>query len=208
MDYTEYGWQSPDVHTQSYLFPIVKRIIDELNLIQDILILDAGCGGGALVNHLHKLGFKNTYGFDASLTGIAIAQKSFPEISNHFFIHNCYEKYLPIHHQFKLIISMDVIEHFYSPIRYLENIYHWLDHNGYLILTTPYHGYLKNLLIIFLNKFDKHFNPLDEGGHIKFFTKNKLYSLLQRTGFKPLKLYGSGRLPYLWKSMVIIAQKM
>jgi len=64
---------------------------------------------------------------------------------------------------------VEVIEHLYSPKTYLANIYNWLKDDGYLILTTPYHGYLKNLAIALFNKFDNHFNPLWEGGHIKFF---------------------------------------
>jgi hypothetical protein len=39
---------------------------------------------------------------------------------------------------------------------------------GHLVLTTPYHGYLKNLLIAALGKSDSHFDPLLDGGHIKF----------------------------------------
>lgn len=58
MDYTEYGWQTSDAHVHKYLFPSVKRMVDKLGLSQDIPILDAGCGGGAFVNYLHKLGFK------------------------------------------------------------------------------------------------------------------------------------------------------
>lgn len=207
MDYIEYAWQTPDTYAHRYLFPSVKRVIDKLRLMQDMPILDAGCGGGALVNYLHRLGFKNIYGFDASSTGIEIAKKNFPEISDKFFIHNCYEENLPINHKFKLIISMEIIEHLYSPTKYLKNIYNWLDNDGYFILTTPYHGYLKNFLIAFLNKFDRHFSSLEEGGHIKFFSKKTLTLLLDSIGFKFIKFYGAGRIPYLWKSMVILAKK-
>lgn len=119
-----------------------------------------------------------------------------------------YEENLPVNHKFKLIISMEVVEHLYSPVKYLKNICNWLDNNGILVLTTPYHGYLKNLVIVLLNRFDNHMNPPWEGGHIKFFSKSKLYSLLVEAGIKPLKFCGSGRLPFLWRSMVVVAQKV
>jgi hypothetical protein len=38
-----------------------------------------------------------------------------------------------------------------------------------LIITTPYHGYLKNIALSVSVKFDHHVNPLWDGGHIKFF---------------------------------------
>jgi 2-polyprenyl-6-hydroxyphenyl methylase/3-demethylubiquinone-9 3-methyltransferase len=102
---------------------------------------------------------------------------------------------------------MEVIEHLYSPEKYIQNIHRWLKENGILIITTPYHGYLKNLVIALLNKFDTHFNPLWEGGHIKFFSKKSLIELLMKNKFDILKFRGAGRLPFLWKSMIIVSRK-
>ncbi len=94
-------------------------------------------------------------------------------MAENFFIHNAYELKLPlgVPQEYDLIILMEVIEHLYSPLTCLINVASWLKDNGYLILTTPYHGYMKNILIALLNKFDKHYNPLRDGGHIKFFLK-------------------------------------
>jgi 2-polyprenyl-3-methyl-5-hydroxy-6-metoxy-1,4-benzoquinol methylase len=200
----------PDTSAHGYLFPCLKKIIDGLALKRDISILDAGCGGGAFLDYLHRVGFKNSWGFDSSSKGIEIAKKNFPEISDKFFIHNCYDENLPnlpIGNKFQLIISMEVIEHLYNPDSYIKNLYNWLDSSAYLILTTPYHGYLKNFFIAFLNRFDKHVDPLCEGGHIKFFSKKNLYRLFEETKIKPIGFYGSGRLPFLWKSMVVVGKK-
>jgi hypothetical protein len=84
----------------------------------------------------------------------------------------------------------------------------WLVNNGILIITTQYNGYFKNLMIALLNKSDTHFNPLWEGGHIKFFSKNTLEKLIYRNGFKLENFYGAGRIPYLWKSMILVCKKM
>jgi 2-polyprenyl-6-hydroxyphenyl methylase/3-demethylubiquinone-9 3-methyltransferase len=93
------------------------------------------------------------------------------------------------------------------PKIYLKNINDWLKNKGYLILTTPYHGYFKNLLITVLNKFDHHVNPLWEGGHIKFFSKRTISKLLNQTGFKLMNFIGCGRIFYIWKSMIFLAMK-
>jgi 2-polyprenyl-6-hydroxyphenyl methylase/3-demethylubiquinone-9 3-methyltransferase len=207
--YIEYHWKSPETCAHRYIVPIIVKIIQELKLSFDAKILDTGCGGGSLVYHIYKMGFKNVYGFDISSSGIDLAKKSFPELESNFFVHDVYDPDLPfeIPQKYDVIISMEVIEHLYSPKTYLKNITIWLKDDGYLILTTPFHGYLKNLLISLLNKFDSHFNPLAEGGHIKFFSKNTLCSLFKETGIKPLKFYGVGRIPFLWKSMILLGRR-
>jgi 2-polyprenyl-6-hydroxyphenyl methylase/3-demethylubiquinone-9 3-methyltransferase len=166
--------------------------------------------GGGLVSTLYsQCGFKNVYGFDASKSGIELARKSFPELAKNFFIHNAYESELPLDvpQKYDLIISMEVIEHLYDPETYLRNIYMWLKEKGHLIVTTPYHGYLKNLIITLSGKFNKHFDPLSVGGHIKFFSKQTLVTILEKTDFKVIRFVGCGRIPYIWKSMIILARK-
>ena len=210
-NYTEYRWETAKTGAHDYIVPTLIKIIKRLDIPHDSIILDAGCGGGALVSILcSQCDFKKIYGFDASKSGIDLAKKSFPDLADNFHIHSAYDAKLPsnLPQKYDFIISMEVIEHLYSPGGYLKNINFWLKDNGYLVLTTHYHGYLKNIAIAFLNKSDRHYDPLSEGGHIKFFSKKKLCRLLEENGFKPLCFYGSGRLPYLWKSTVVVAQKI
>lgn len=76
-----------------------------------------------------------------------------------------------------------------------------------MILTTPYHGYLKNLILSIFNKWDFHLNPLWHGGHIKFWSRGTLAQLLREAGFEVVGFHGVGRLPYIWKSMILISKK-
>jgi hypothetical protein len=78
---------------------------------------------------------------------------------------------------------------------------------GYLVLSTPYHGYLKNLALSLTGKWDFHHSPLRDGGHIKFWSRKTLTELLETEGFHVTDFIGVGRIPYLWKSMVIVARK-
>jgi len=43
------------------------------------------------------------------------------------------------------------------------------------------------------------------GGHIKFWSRATLTALLAEEGFTVAHFEGAGRLPYLWKSMVVVA---
>ena len=65
---------------------------------------------------------------------------------------------------------------------------------------------LKNLAIAITGNFDKHFTVLWDGGHIKFWSVDTLTQLLKESGFEVVEFKGSGRLPFLWKSMFIIAK--
>jgi hypothetical protein len=77
---------------------------------------------------------------------------------------------------------------------------------GELILSTPYNGYLKNILISVFDKWDHHLNPLWDGGHIKYWSRSTLTQLLLEQNFEIINFKGAGRIPYLWKSMVIKAK--
>jgi 2-polyprenyl-6-hydroxyphenyl methylase/3-demethylubiquinone-9 3-methyltransferase len=79
---------------------------------------------------------------------------------------------------------------------------------GVIILTTPYHGYLKNLALSLLNAWDKHFTVDWEGGHIKFFSPKTLSAMLKEAGFGEIEFRGAGRLPYLWKTGVYRAVRL
>jgi len=74
-------------------------------------------------------------------------------------------------------------------------------------MTTPYHGYLKCLVISGLGKMDKHLNPCWDGGHIKFFSVRTLSELICDNGFENVQFYFAGRVPCLWKNMICVAQK-
>lgn len=65
---------------------------------------------------------------------------------------------------------------------------------------------MKNLVLSVMDKWDKHADPLWDGGHIKLWSKKTLSQLLTEQGFTVTDFVGCGRLPYLWKSMIIKAK--
>jgi 2-polyprenyl-3-methyl-5-hydroxy-6-metoxy-1,4-benzoquinol methylase len=100
---------------------------------------------------------------------------------------------------------VEVIEHVYDPRGLLRQAHALLRPKGQIVLTTPYHGYLKNLLIAATGKCDSHYNPLWDCGHIKFWSRKTLVAALVETGWQNINFYGAGRFRYLWKSMVLTA---
>ena len=202
-NYKDYGYNSNTItHNFSYILQALLRMLDKE---KNLCILDLGCGNGYLVNYLIQLGF-NAYGTDASEKGIQIARQ---ENADRFFVQDLSTGKLPTELQglsFDTVISTEVIEHLYDPEAFIVFCKETLQSQGEIILSTPYHGYLKNLALSLFDKWDSHLNPLWLGGHIKMWSANTLGSLLKKEGFAVTQFKGCGRIPFLWKSMIIKAQ--
>jgi 2-polyprenyl-6-hydroxyphenyl methylase/3-demethylubiquinone-9 3-methyltransferase len=82
-----------------------------------------------------------------------------------------------------------------------------LESDGTAIVSTPYHGYLKNVALAVSGKMDRHFIALWDHGHIKLWSRETLTTLLQEVGFEQPRFLRVGRLPPLAKSMIAIARK-
>jgi 2-polyprenyl-3-methyl-5-hydroxy-6-metoxy-1,4-benzoquinol methylase len=106
-----------------------------------------------------------------------------------------------------VVVSLEVIEHCFHPRRFAKTFYDLIAPGGIGILSTPYHGYWKNLALAVAGKWDDHLTVLWEGGHIKFFSKRTLGMLLAESGFNYIRFIRVGRIPPLAKSMIAIVRK-
>ena len=199
----EYRYQNsnPRYH-HAYLVAPLLTMLAEINATQEtrLRVLDLGCGNGSL-SHLLAQHDYEVLGLDNSEQGIDIAQNSFPDCK--FVEADIYD--VPdaaLLNSFDVVIAVEVIEHLLYPKELVRYAKYCLKPNGRLILTTPYHGYLKNLLIAFTGKTDEHFTVLWDMGHVKFFSVATLTELLKMEGYTDIEFQFAGRLPYLWKSML------
>ena len=144
-------------------------------------------------------------GVDPSESGIALARSAAGKA--HLAVGNAYDDLSGQYGQFPLVLSLEVVEHCFSPRKYASTVYQLVQPGGIAVISTPYHGYLKNLLLALFNKFDAHWGPLWDGGHIKFWSERTLGMLLAETGFKDVRFIRAGRVGPLAKSMIAIARK-
>ena len=201
--YTEFEWHAEGAgngESGEKLTRVFVDLVKKLDGVQSIC--DLGCGNGHISGRLAALGYRVT-GVDASASGIEIARRSYPGVE---FNHALIDRDLSLG-QFDLVISSDVIEHLYRPSDLLEAAAKSLKPRGQILLGTPYHGYLKNLVLAATGKLDAHFSALHDGGHIKFFSVNTLSKLVRAHGFEDLRFTFYGRAPWLWKNMICHARK-
>ncbi len=191
--------------SHEYLYPAVSRFLEHLHA--GSAILDVGCGNGTFLSLFQDRGWR-LYGSDFSPAGLGFARQSFPNIN--FFLadaQSSYTDFLSSVGPVDALISTEVIEHLYDPHAFLCNCYGLLKPGGTLVLTTPYHGYLKNLLLAISGKMEFHHDALRVHGHIKFFSRQTIECALTDAGFTSIKFAGTGRIPYAWKSMVLKATR-
>lgn len=108
---------------------------------------------------------------------------------------------------FDAVISLEVVEHLFNPHQLVSAIEVALKPGGIAIISTPYHGYIKNLMLSFMGKWDFHHHPERTGGHIKFFSIKTLDNIFKNKSFELIEFRGAGRVPFLWKSMVVVFKK-
>lgn len=189
----------------AYLWPVVRREAMTLRRTLGVTkIFDLGCGNGATAGMLAEIGFSVT-GIDTSESGISFAKAAFPDCT--FAVANACDDLTQRFGKFPLLVSLEVVEHLYDPRAFAKSAFDLLEPGGTAIISTPYHGYLKNVALALSGRMDRHFTVLWDGGHIKFFSIPSLRQLLAEAGFATIRFIRVGRLPPFAKSMIAVARK-
>lgn len=189
-------------HHHTYLLPPLLEMLSPKTLLnqQKPRVLDLGCGNGSLSQLIAKQGYE-VVGVEESESGFKFACLNFPDC--HFIQASIYElPFSELENSFDIVISSEVIEHLLYPRELVKAAKKCLKHNGRLIITTPYHGYLKNTVLALSGKMDQHFTVLWDGGHVKFFSVATMTALLESECLTNIKFNFAGRFPCLWKSML------
>ncbi len=164
-------------------------------------ILDLGCGNGCMTEKLGRIA-PRCVGMDMSKSGLEIARQRAPSIE---FVEGAIETELPdaLRGSFDLVTACEVIEHLFLPRQLFARAREALRPGGVFIVSTPYHGYWKNLALAISGKFDFHWHPLRDYGHIKFFSTASLGRLFEEEGFTVTSDQRVGRIPAFARSMLL-----
>ena len=205
-DITGYRYTESSLNqSHGYLLPAVSRMLDELTVpARERRLFELGCGNGSVAYELTRCGWDVT-GVDPSVEGIEQARAAHPELK--LARGSAYDELATQYGQFPVVLSLEVVEHVYAPRRYVRTVFDLLTAGGTAIISTPFHGYWKNLALALTGTMDEHFTALQDHGHIKFWSTRTLSMLLKEAGFMSVRFKWTGRVRPLAKSMIAIACK-
>ncbi len=202
MNGKEYAYHaSAEGWANGYLLGPVLR---EIARIKPDRLFEIGAGNGYIASRLAATGIE-VVAIEPSQSGVAIARQCFPAVR--MDVGSAYDELHAKYGTFPLVLSLEVVEHLMDPRRFAQTVFNLLEPGGCALISTPYHGYSKNLALALSGKMDAHFSALWDGGHIKFWSIPTISTLLTEAGMVVENVIRVGRVPILAKSMLVIARR-
>lgn len=200
----DYPWDTAGpTPANLYLLPVVTELLERFVPVPGE-VFDLGCGNGYIMNKLSEKGWRMT-GVDASTEGVRRAREAHAELNVHRG--SVYDDLQSKFGCFRAVLSLEVVEHLYAPQTYAARLFDLVEPGGIAIVSTPFHGYWKNLALALSGRLDRHFRAIDAHGHIKFWSRKTMATLLEKEGLEIQDWRLVGRIPILAKSMVVLARR-
>lgn len=164
-------------------------------------VLDLGCGAGRFVGALQDAG-ADPVGVEIAEAALERARRNVPGAE---LLRLEDDGTIPLaHHSVDLVWCSEVLEHAADAAALLHEARRVLRPDGRLLVTVPYHGRAKDVLLA-LTRFETHFDPL--GQHLRFFTRRSLATALDAAGFGPTRITTAGGPPLLRESLVALSRR-
>lgn len=200
---SEFRWSHAgpvDIHGH-----VARPVVMHLDRFDARTVLDVGCGNGWLTAALARCAFDVT-GMDNSESGIAIARRNHPDVP--FLLDDAMQPPRPeLRGRYDAVVAVEVIDHVAQPRQLLRQVRQLLRPGGLLLVSTPYHGYLKNLGLALSDRFDLRLQALEDHGRLKFFSRATLSALVADCGFEIQQIQHLGRVPPIARSILVAAHR-
>lgn len=153
-------------------------------LSRDARILDVGCGTGAWLDRLRRLGFSNLHGIDADIAQVSCEGASIAQADlNH-------PDRWPVTGRFRLITAIEVIEHIENVGVFLDRAGEYLEDDGYLLITTPNVESLAARLRFLLLGELKQFDSIGDQTHVFPVLLTTVSRILERRRLRIVQRWG------------------
>lgn len=196
---SEYGYGSAGQGwAHQYL---LEHVLMEVRKSRASRAFEIGAGNGYVASRIAELGI-DVCGIEPSPSGVAFARSHSPPVN--IQAGSAYDDLVRQYGKFPLVLSLEVVEHLMYPRTFAKAVHGLLEPDGTALVSTPYHGYLKNLALAVSGKLDDHFTALWDGGHIKFWSIRTLSTLFVEAGLRVERVIRIGRIPPLAKSMLLV----
>lgn len=145
-------------------------------------VLDYGCGEGVLLAGLREGGIANaeSCGVDISKNAVKKAAARFPGL--------CFSATRPDGAadfpaaSFDAVVATEVIERVFDTDAVFREFHRLLRPEGLLLLSCPYHGFLKDLALLVTGGMERHYRD-PYSCHIRYYSRNALRGVHQKTDF-------------------------
>jgi methionine biosynthesis protein MetW len=166
-------------------------------------LLDVGCGEGTLAAMAREK-FRAVHGIDISHEAVRLAA----EHGVRAVRVNLNTE--PIPHpdmSFDAVVTLDVIEHVFDPVRFVREIHRVLRPGGALVISTPNIRKLQRIWSIVRGRFPRtSYDPVGfDGGHLHYFTSLDLKTLLEDNGYHVVLVDGICGDRRTWKYRLMVA---
>jgi 2-polyprenyl-3-methyl-5-hydroxy-6-metoxy-1,4-benzoquinol methylase len=156
-------------------------------------IVDIGCGNGALCRELSSCGYQ-VVGCEPSADALRLAQRAARDLAFHSLGVEGDPSALG-NDSLDVAIAAEVIEHLVKPRDLLRFARQLLRPGDHLIISTPYHGYLKNLVLALRDKWHAHLNPFWGWRH-QVLVAQDTFSIVERNRFQRRSVHRSGSVTF------------
>lgn len=180
---------------------VTRPIVEQLVQAGAHTVLDLGCGNGWFTHALSRCGFE-VLGVDHNDAMLQVARQRHPTVA--FECIDVLQPWLPsLSQRFDAVVAIDLVDHLVMPRKLIESALSALKPGGLLVVTTSYYGYAKNVALALAGRFDSRWDPLQEQGRIKFFSRATLTALLMEFELRDLHFQTVGRIPMFARSMLM-----
>ena len=164
-------------------------------------VLDAGCGEGTFTALLAQAGAAPV-GVEIAERALARARARHPGLD--FRLAHEDSPLAFDDASFDVVWASEVLAHVGDTARFVSELRRVLRPHGRLLVTTPYHGRVKNAALA-LTRFEAHFDP--RGPQLRFYTPRALRALLLDFGFEHVRVHGAGGPPLVRRLILASAQR-
>lgn len=200
-NYYERYWEKMNVpRDYVYKVALIRKLVPKE---KNLKVLDFGCGKAIFTADLLRVNPSlQITGVDVSKIAIVSARRKMPKQKFHAIVDG--EK-LPFEDSsFDFIMALDVLLCVYDTEFIFKELSRVLKPKGKLLITLPYYGLLKNIIVAFIG-FDKVYNP--RGPAIRFYTKKSLANEIGAVNLQLLTFGYFGRFFPVPRGMYAICRK-
>lgn len=204
--YIDYGPRRADAPKSS---DVLIRPLEKLcgvALEPGVRILDVGCGNGFYAGWFASYGC-SVVGLDDSPLRVGTARRAYKRAR--FEVEHVDDELLERLGEapFDVVISTGALAEVEDHRRFVRGCYAALRQGGRFITTTPFEGRMRAVARTLSSGWQRGATDLVESGRVRSWTRRPLTQLLHDAGFVNVRFRGAGRLPLLWSTMLVSADR-